>query len=154
MTQPAVPIAFVDLMDRVRALMLATPAIVPAHDIGRQRLLILDEGVNKGLGIRLANAVPGAPMAGRGGPSQWQTSIGLDCLVRCTEQQSPDEAVAPLLAAVHARMVSGALATAGYSVGQPRLMWEQETTDGRIGVCTLIYPITHTTAAADLTTWS
>lgn len=140
------------LVDLVEADLLAgTP--VAGGNLQRQRNRPMPAAQAQQVSLYLVRSRGRQAMLGGASPIEWQTTLGVECIARAATGVMPDEAVADLLADVHARITgSTALAAAGYRVHpEYELQWDDDTLDERIGACTAVYTVRHLSALANLT---
>lgn len=140
------------LLDLIEAALLAgTPAWAAYYE--RHRTRPLPTAASQGVSLRAPKAFSDALLAGVGAEVQWTTQLGIECIARCGADTTPDAAVAPLLADVHARLFGaiGTLAAAGFTL-QPelRIEWDQAEMDERIGAAALVFSTTHWGSATSL----
>jgi hypothetical protein len=141
------------LLNLIEADLLASPAVAGGN-VQRQGGRPLATGKGQMVTLRLVRSRGQQVMLGGPSPIEWQTLVGIGCVARATSGQTPDEAVADLVAAVHARIAgSTALATAGYRVHpEHHLEWEQDELEERIGAVIAIYTVRHLSAANSIET--
>lgn len=141
------------LLDLILAdLQAGTP--VAGGNIQRQASRALAAGTSQMVTLRLVRSRGNPIMLGGDSPIEWQTLVGIGCVARAATGQTPDEAVADLLAAVHARVAgSTALAAAGYRVHpEHHLEWDQDELEDRIGAVIAIYTVRHLSAITNIET--
>lgn len=119
----------------------AEPAVAPL--VARQRVRPVGLDVSSAVVVRLMRSQCANNFLGGQGPLDWSATLALECVVRTGATQAPDEAVGPLLQAVHARLLADpALVGAGYRL-EPEILidWDQDEVDERIGSATLVISV-------------
>jgi hypothetical protein len=146
------------LLDLIEAA-LSTPTPVTTAPIARQRVRPMPAGVAQMVSLRIvrSRAEPlflGDAEPGAAGPLQWQSSVGIECVARATGNTDPDEAVADLLASVHARITGDAVLRASPYQVHPAfsLEWDQDELDERLGAVTCLYTVRHLGALTSIAT--
>lgn len=141
------------LMDLIEADLLATPAVAGGN-VQRQRNRPMPTGQAQQVSLTLVRSRGRQAMLGGATPIEWQTVIGVECIARAGATVMSDEAVADLVADVHARITgSTALVAAGYLINPEHdLQWDDDTLDERIGAVTAVYTVRHFGALSTLTT--
>ena len=146
-------VAHRQLLDLIEAdLLAATPTPVAGGNVQRQRNRPLPAAQAQQVSLYLVRSRGRQAMLGGSTPIEWHTAIGVECIARAAAGVMPDEAVADLLADVHARITgSAALFAASYRIHpEYDLQWDDDTLDERIGACTAVYTVRHFGALASL----
>lgn len=139
------------LVDLIVSSLMASPAVA-AGTVFRQRKRAIAASVQQAVCVRIVSS-GGRSLKGSifrdpvMPPTEWLTSVAVDCVARVAPGQATDAAVADLLDLVHQRITqSAALATAGYIVSPDHsLDWDQEDMDESISGVSALYTIRHTT---------
>jgi len=141
------------LLDLIEADLTAAPALA-AGNLQRQRNRPLAAGVAQQVSLYLLRSRGRQAMLGGASPIEWTTTVGVECIARAASGVTADEAVATLLADVHARITgSAALAAAEVRVSTDHdLQWDDDALDERIGAATAIYTLRHFGALSSITT--
>lgn len=126
------------LLGLVVAALQAEPAVAPL--IARQRTRALGLDVSSAVAVRLLRSQCESNFLGGNSPIDWAATLALECVARTGATQAPDEAVAPLLQAVQARLqAAAAIPAAGYRLDERlHIDWDQDEADERIGAATLV----------------
>ena len=141
-----------DLAGRVVALLQGSPAVAEqvTRRVTRPTAGTIDTAVRVRIGPMRGEQLFLAPDSA----VDWQLSIVCECMARAATNQAPDEAVGPVVSAVHARLLSDTtLRAAGFEL-QPEFQIDpdQEETDERIGAAAHVFTFRWVGAFASLQT--
>lgn len=130
------------LVGVVVAALEAAPSLAAAK-VYRQRARALGADVAMALVVRHVVSESTAVLSGLNAPLDWESTLAIECIVRSGAGQAPDEAVGPLVLAVHACLMADAsLHQAGFEL-QPklRITHDQEELDERIGAAVILFTV-------------
>ncbi len=134
---------------QLRALAIAAlQAALPGVAVLRQSDRPVGTDIAQAINVRVGRTRGNAYLMGGAAPVDCTSQLLIDCVARAAPGQAADEAVAPLLLAGHAAlMTAGSLLAAGFQV-QPDfdLDEDQESLDARIGSATLVLGVRWRTA--------
>lgn len=122
---------------RLRSLIVEALSTAPAvcSHVKRGATRPLPEGIGQGVFVRVLGGPGEALVMGGEAPIDWHATVAIDCVARAAAGQAGDEAVGPLLVAVHRRlMVDTTLGAAGFSLlPQFEIRFDGDDLDDRIG---------------------
>jgi len=130
------------LVGLVVAALEASPALAAAK-VYRQRTRAVSTEVAMALVVRHVVSESTAVLSGINAPLDWESTLAIECIARSGANQTPDEAVGPLVLAVHACLTADtSLHQDGFEM-QPklRITHDQDELDERIGAAVILFTV-------------
>lgn len=140
--------AFTDLVGAVKSALEAAPPVAACID--RNRLRIQPQDVDLAAVVRLNTSMP-AIAAVMNAPIDWTTRISVECYARADSDADADQAVAPLMNAVFARLdQTGSLQGIDVYLEPGPIEWDFAATGENLVCATLSFTALQRTAAHTL----
>lgn len=142
------PSAFTRITMALVELLEVDPPV--ADVIFRARTRPVPKNAGSAINVQFSSGRPAEGVI-NGAPVDWMSKFTIECLARAAADQSPDDAVDPLLTAVYERIAADTtLGGLVDHIGAPAIEAEYSAEGERTGWVCLTYPIEHRTQNLNL----